>query len=199
MPAEAPEEPVEHLVRQGRGARGLRWAVVAFGTYNVLAHAVQGQLWLALAWAALTGALLAVQLAPRRLGTRVERDGLRVGTGTRWGRLITWEQVERLRVQGPYDRSSALVLREGHRLLLLRGMAADAVRELAAARRLPLDDPARRRSATDPAQDADDGSGAAPRPSARAGTDHGDPAAPLDDGPLDGPFRASSRRGAPPT
>lgn len=198
MPAEESGQPVEHLVRQGRGARALRWAVVAFGTYNLLVHAVEGRLWLALAWAGLTGALLAVQLAPRRLGTRVERDGLRVGTGTRWGRLITWDQVERLRAQGPYDRSSALVLSEGHRLLLLRGMDADAVRELAATRGLPLDDPARRRSATDPVQDVDDESGSADRSAPAAGPDQDAQTEPLDDGPLDGPFRASSRRTAPP-
>ncbi|MBC3762710.1 hypothetical protein ACUN7V_01530 [Quadrisphaera oryzae] len=189
MPSEG---PVDHHVQQGRGARVVRWAVVAFGTYNVLAHAVGGRYWLALAWMAVTGALLAVQLAPRRLGTRVERDGLRVGSGTRWGRLITWDQVERLRVRGPYDTASALVLRDGHRLLLLRGMDADAVRDLAVSRGLPLDDPARRRSAAaagsaEPAEAAEQPDSTAP--GAAAG-----PVDPLDDGPLDGPFRTARRQ-----
>lgn len=188
-----PRAPVDHLVSQGRGARVLRWVVVAFGTYNTLVHAVEGRWWLALAWAVVTGALLAVQLAPRRLGTRVEAVGLRVGTGTRWGRLITWDQVERLRAQGPYDRSSALVLREGHRLLLLRGMDAEAVRELAASRGIPLDDPARRRTEPDAARTDDDA--AVREPQATEGPAAAGPVDPLDDGPLDGPFRATRRSG----
>ncbi|TNM59933.1 hypothetical protein FHN55_19175 [Streptomyces sp. NP160] len=186
------EEPVEHLVRQGRGARVLRWLVVGFGTYNVLVHAVEGRFWLALAWAAVTGALLAVQLAPRRLGTRVEGDGLRVGSGTRWGRLITWDQVERLRPQGPYDRASALVLRDGHRLLLLRGMDAAAVRALASSRGLPLEEPGQRRL---PARPRGAGSGGAPVAAPPPGGAPAGPVDPLDDGPLDGPFRASRRSG----
>lgn len=192
MPSEA---PVDHVVRQGRGARVLRWVVVAFGGYNVLVHAVEGRWWLALGWAVLSGALLAVQLAPRRLGTRVEADGLRVGSGTRWGRLITWDQVERLRPQGPYDRASALVLRDGHRLLLLRGMDAAAVRELAASRGLPLEDPAQRRSRPGARDSGDDGTTVQATP---PGPPTSGPVDPLGDGPLDGPFRASRRQGAPP-
>ncbi|MGQ7297517.1 hypothetical protein [Quadrisphaera sp. KR29] len=204
-----PEERVEHLVRQGRGARGLRWVVVLFGLYNTIVHAVEGRGWLALGWAALTAALLAVQLAPRRLGTAVEGAGVRIGSGSRWGRLITWDEVERLRVQGPYDRWGSLVLRDGQRVLLLRGMAPEAVRELAAARTLPLEDPTRRRTAQGPdgrgaeAQDADEearpggaaaGRGAGAHQPQPPGVEDA-PHDVADDGPLDGPFRAARRSG----
>lgn len=214
-----PEGRVEHLVRQGRGARGLRWVVVLFGLYNTIVHAVEGRGWLALGWAALTAALLLVQLAPRRLGTAVEGAGLRVGSGSRWGRLITWDEVERLRVPGPYDRWGSLVLCDGQRVLLLRGMAPEAVRELAGARGLPLDDPTRRRapSSADAQGAGPQGAGpqgagaqdddAADRSSPTAGPGAGarqlqDPEGPHDapedgpeDGPLDGPFRAARRSG----
>ncbi|PWJ47203.1 hypothetical protein SAMN06264364_14017 [Quadrisphaera granulorum] len=206
------QEPVDHVVVQGRSSRVLRWALAVFAGYNTVAHLFGGRWWLALAWGAGTALLVVVQLVPQRLGTRVEPDGVRLGTARGWGELISWDDVDRLVVASRYEQWGWLVRRDGRRLPL-RGMTPDAVRALAADRSVPIDDPASRAAAaaglslpgaSDAASEAGPGAGPDGRPD--AGSEEPDaakgpmrPVLPEDDGPLDGPFRTQRRPRTPPS
>lgn len=175
-----PEPCTDHLVRQLRGGRTLRWVFAVLGAYNVVVAAEEASWVRTAVWVALTAWVIALQLVPWRGGTRVEPHGVRVLAGW-WVRpLVPWGAVVTVRVQGPYDTASSLEV-TGRRPVRLPGMAPDAVRALAAEHGLPVCDPVRDR------QDATASLSAPPQPPQTEAPAPAD----LPDGSMDGPFRRS--------